>query len=110
MVSFSWPNNANGTPRDRSSTVAEPDLNPAQAEELLQGLARVFSQQYHATARHVVYPPEQPRLRETGQSQQDRRKSDTAQFPNLEARYRALVEQIPAVVFMAYLDRGIGEA
>lgn len=30
--------------------------------------------------------------------------------PNLEARYRALVEQIPAVVFMAYLDRGIGEA
>ena len=30
--------------------------------------------------------------------------------PNLEAMYRALVEQIPAVVFMAYLDRGIGEA
>src|SRR5277367_3759900 len=30
--------------------------------------------------------------------------------PNVEARYRALVEQIPAVVFMAYLDKGIGEA
>ncbi len=30
--------------------------------------------------------------------------------PNVEERYRALVEQIPAVVFMAYLDRGIGEA
>jgi PAS domain S-box-containing protein len=30
--------------------------------------------------------------------------------PNVEARYRALVEQIPAVVFMAYLDQGIGEA
>lgn len=29
---------------------------------------------------------------------------------NLEARYRALVEQIPAVVFMAYLDKGVGEA
>jgi PAS domain S-box-containing protein len=29
---------------------------------------------------------------------------------NLEARYRTLVEQIPAVVFMAYLDQGIGEA
>ena len=26
------------------------------------------------------------------------------QLPNVEARYRALVEQIPAVVFMAYLD------
>ena len=35
---------------------------------------------------------------------------DDPQLPNLEARYRALVEQIPAVVFMAYLDRGIGEA
>src|SRR5271163_4319997 len=32
------------------------------------------------------------------------------QTPNLEAKYRALLEQIPAVVFMAYLDRGISEA
>jgi len=31
-------------------------------------------------------------------------------LPNIEAKYRALVEQIPAVVFMAYLDEGIGEA
>jgi PAS domain S-box-containing protein len=30
--------------------------------------------------------------------------------PNSEAKYRTLVEQLPAVVFMAYLDRGIGEA
>jgi PAS domain S-box-containing protein len=29
---------------------------------------------------------------------------------NVEGRYRAIVEQIPAVVFMAYLDEGIGEA
>ena len=29
---------------------------------------------------------------------------------SVDARYRALVEQIPAVVFMAYLDKGIGEA
>jgi PAS domain S-box-containing protein len=33
-----------------------------------------------------------------------------APAPNLEAKYRALLEQIPAVVFMAYLDRGISEA
>jgi PAS domain S-box-containing protein len=33
-----------------------------------------------------------------------------AQLPNVEAKYRALVEQLPAIVFMAYLDRGIGEA
>jgi PAS domain S-box-containing protein len=36
--------------------------------------------------------------------------NDIDHSPNVEARYRALVEQIPAVVFMAYLDRGIGEA
>jgi PAS domain S-box-containing protein len=29
--------------------------------------------------------------------------------PILEARYRTLLEQISAIVFMAYLDRGIGE-
>src|SRR5258706_15985732 len=28
----------------------------------------------------------------------------------LDAQYRTLVEQIPAVVFMAYLDRGVGQA
>src|SRR5580698_8375833 len=32
------------------------------------------------------------------------------QAPNVEARYRVLLDQIPAVVFMAYLDQGIGEA
>jgi PAS domain S-box-containing protein len=29
---------------------------------------------------------------------------------NAEAKYRALLEQIPAVVFMAYMDRGVSEA
>src|ERR1035438_6858574 len=82
------------------TAVADPDLNPAQAEEILQSLAGVFSHPNPARARRVVYPPERP----------DQGWSDDAQLPNLEARYRALVEQIPAVVFMAYLDRGIGEA
>lgn len=31
-------------------------------------------------------------------------------LPILEARYRTLLEQMSAIVFMAYLDRGIGEA
>ena len=31
-------------------------------------------------------------------------------MPEVDARYRTLIEQIPAVVFMAYLDKGIGEA
>ncbi len=31
-------------------------------------------------------------------------------LPNVDAKYRTLIEQIPAVVFMASLDRGSGEA
>jgi len=30
--------------------------------------------------------------------------------PDIEARYKVLIEQLPAVVFMAYLDQGGGEA
>src|SRR5687767_4298254 len=30
--------------------------------------------------------------------------------PESDARYQTLIEQIPAVVFMAFLDKGIGEA
>lgn len=33
-----------------------------------------------------------------------------APLPNPQVQYRALVEQLPAVVFMAHMDRGIGEA
>src|SRR5271156_2759812 len=99
MVSFSWRNNANSLADRRSHPDAEPELSPPEAEEILQDLAGIFSQYNPAAARHVVYPPERPA---SGRYE--------ASPPNLEARYRALVEQIPAVVFMAYLDRGIGEA
>ena len=100
MPSFSWPNNA-----DSSATraVADGELTSTQAEDILQGLAGVFSPHVNtASARHFVYPPEG--------IPQTQDQPDDLQLPNLEARYRALVEQIPAVVFMAYLDRGIGEA
>ncbi len=105
MVSFSWPDRPKGTADGAASEIAEPELSPAEAEEILRGLAGVFSHHHSpARARHVVYPPE--RL-DQGWSAEG---LDETQLPNLEARYRALVEQIPAVVFMAYLDRGIGEA
>ena len=105
MASFSWPNRTNGALQRQASSDPSSthgfDLSPSEAEEVLQGLANVFNHYQHpATARRVVYPPERP-----GESW-----LDDNQLPNLEARYRALVEQIPAVVFMAYLDRGIGEA
>src|SRR5882724_9654154 len=100
MVSFLRPNSASGTAGEFRSAAAAPDLNPTQAEEILQNLAGVFNHHNQVTARHVVYPPERP----------DQGWSEDSQLPNLEARYRTLVEQIPAVVFMAYLDRGLGEA
>jgi PAS domain S-box-containing protein len=63
------------------------EMNPADAEAILLELASVFFQN-------------------PGQHSAE----TELQSPNVEARYRALVEQIPAVVFMAYLDQGIGEA
>src|ERR1700722_139445 len=70
-----------------------PDI--AEAEAVLLDLAKVFADPALNPA-----PPPQP----GGKKGQD------AQGPNLEAKYRALLEQIPAVVFMASLDRGISEA
>jgi PAS domain S-box-containing protein len=40
----------------------------------------------------------------------DGSKSIGVTLADVDARYRTLVEQIPAVVFMAFLDKGIGEA
>jgi PAS domain S-box-containing protein len=63
------------------------DLGIGEAEEILAGLADVFFR----AAPHTKC-------------------SDPSPEPTLEARYRVLLDQIPAVVFMAYLDQGIGEA
>lgn len=78
-----------------------------QAEQTLAELAEIFLHPSEK-ARHIIYSPGvcpagvyPPGPAET---------TFDPQLPNVEARYRALVEQIPAVVFMAYLDRGIGEA
>ncbi len=59
-------------------------LDPETAARILEELANVFSAPDSAAAEGPL--------------------------PNLEAKYRALLEQLPAVVFMAYLDRGRGEA
>jgi PAS domain-containing protein len=75
--------------------VLESDSHLFEAEETLKGLAEVF-------------------FRERVVVEEERRKKidpePVARALNVEERYRALVEQIPAVVFMAYLDQGIGEA
>ena len=80
--------------------VSEELPNIAEAEAILLDLARVFADSntnstfvgdYFSEAGHHEPPVDPP-------------------APDLEAKYRALLEQMPAVVFMAYLDRGISEA
>jgi PAS domain S-box-containing protein len=89
-------------PRDNSNRSFAPgdglpDL--AESEAVLLDLARVFSAS-DADPSDVLLP-----FAGHGQDL-----AGDAREPNLEAKYRALLEQIPAVVFMAYLDRGISEA
>jgi PAS domain S-box-containing protein len=61
-------------------------LSPAEAEDILQALARAFG------------PREQPGS------------AGVRQQPTVDDRYRTLVEQLPAIVFMAFLDEGTGKA
>ena len=80
------------TAESRSNEVSE-------AERALQELAQVFLQQTSISQSALEVAHEE-----------DARGEGRALPVNSEAKYRALVEQIPAVVFMAYLDKGIGEA
>ncbi len=91
----------NGVSGGQPPSAAALELGPELAEEILRGLAGVFSGQVEA--RSALHPIGRERDSSAASPIQ-------GGFPNLEARYRALVEQIPAVVFMAYLDQGIGEA
>ncbi|MGA7294033.1 MAG: PAS domain S-box protein [Terriglobales bacterium] len=99
-MSSVWPSATNGASNVTAVSGSNVELNLAQAEEVLQELAGVFS-------RHS-----EPGTHLFALSREDLAAAtlNDGRLPNLEARYRALVEQIPAVVFMAYLDRGIGEA
>ena len=101
MVSFSWPNNTNGDP-EQANLRRWPSRSwiPRRPKKSF----RIWLTFFAAT---LPPPPDTSYMSRTSQSAGS---ADEAQLPNLEARYRALVEQIPAVVFMAYLDRGIGEA
>ena len=71
-----------------------------EARGVLEGLADVFFR---------AHPSSRPASSASGKKL-EAPAYDEVPFSNVEARYRTLVEQIPAVVFMAYLDRGIGEA
>jgi PAS domain S-box-containing protein len=81
---------ASGYPTEQAAAGLLDDLTHiAEAESILVDLAKVFFQTSSAPS-------------DVARSQ--------ATLPNMEARYKVLLDQIPAVVFMAYLDEGIGEA
>jgi PAS domain S-box-containing protein len=73
-------------------TAALPEL--AEAEALLLELAGVFSGGSCGSVSKSIHSSV----------------GGDAHASSLEAKYRALLEQIPAVVFMAYVDRGVSEA
>ena len=86
---------------DAKSHSAEKLLgNLTEAEKALQELANVFLQQKPLSSTAALELSESAEWK----------LNPEAPLLNMEAKYRALVEQIPAVVFMAYLDKGIGEA
>jgi PAS domain S-box-containing protein len=83
-----------------SLPMREPSAQEIDAEATLQELAAVFFESKFLA-------------KQTAQNYDhgEQADADSGDQPrSVEARYRALVEQIPAVVFMAYLDKGIGEA
>jgi PAS domain S-box-containing protein len=75
------------------STPNKPSVALEEAETILNGMAAVFFQNKALAAE---------------QRAADRDPVDSR--VDNETRYRALVEQIPAVVFMASIDKGIGDA
>ncbi|HTS36998.1 MAG TPA: PAS domain S-box protein [Candidatus Solibacter sp.] len=80
----------------------EKTLTPEVAESILTELAATYSRgEANGNSTGALHHLSE-RLDRSGVSE--------TQLPNVEAKYRALIEQLPAVVFMAYLDRGIGEA
>jgi len=75
-------------------------VSPSEAEAILKRLANLSA------------PFESAILLRDSESINRRKRTKTAAaiLLDLETKYRTLVEQIPAVVFMAFLDRGISEA
>ena len=80
---------------DQFDAIRRDVITPAEAESLLVDLASVFlSNSSHQPATDDFLNQDE----------------DQEELPKADAIYRALVEQIPAVIFMAHLERGIGEA
>ncbi len=76
-----------------SPSISDPVISPSDAETLLVELASVFLNNSHCASEDAI----------DGELVEE-------QLPQANEIYRTLVEQIPAVIFTAHLERGIGEA
>jgi PAS domain S-box-containing protein len=76
---------------DLISSAKNAAVDLAEAESVLSGMAEIFLQNVSITFAASARQAE-------------------GELPNLDVKYRALIEQLPAVVFMVSLDRGSGEA
>jgi PAS domain S-box-containing protein len=81
---------------DQDELNREDGITPAEAESLLTDLASIFLSNSGQQSDSVS-------------SSENEEEDPEEQIPKADAIYRALVEQIPAVIFMAHLDRGTGE-
>src|SRR5262245_17468016 len=86
--------------REKHSFEESGHISPLEAEAMLQRLASV-SVPVESAFSHLDSESVNRRMTTT---------TAAATLPDLDAKYRTLVEQIPAVVFLAFLDRGISEA
>ena len=83
-------------------------LNGGQSPPLPEGLLEAESALAQLAS---VFLPTDETVRQLADGFLDKWKAQPdAEWPDVVSRYRILVEQIPAVVFMAFLDQGISEA
>ena len=90
-------------------TVRKPKGQPADAGLDLPGLAEAGAVLLDLASVFADSPPNLNAVHNDSNAN-GRDPAADERAPDPEAKYRALLEQIPAVVFMAYLDRGISEA
>jgi len=90
----------NGTSNGNTPLIEESQLTANAATAILVELASTYSK---------VVPREPGPIHQVFERLGDEAGAEP-QAPNPQAQYRALVEQLPAVIFMAYMDRGVGEA
>lgn len=91
-------NNTEIPASDVSALAADTSLSPPEAEAILAELAASFPFGESVSEASLTSFFKLESL------------SGGLALSEVDARYRTLVEQIPAVVFMAFLDKGIGEA